>query len=32
MNKRIHVVINPAAGQPEPIVHILNDVFRPAGV
>lgn len=32
MNKRIHVVINPAAGQPEPILHILNSVFRPAGV
>jgi YegS/Rv2252/BmrU family lipid kinase len=31
MSKRIHVVINPAAGQPEPILHILNDVFRPAG-
>ena len=32
MSKRIHVVINPAAGQPEPILHILNGVFRPAGV
>ena len=32
MSKRIHVIINPAAGQPEPILHILNDVFRPAGV
>jgi diacylglycerol kinase (ATP) len=32
MSKRIHVVINPAAGQPEPILHILNSVFRPAGV
>jgi YegS/Rv2252/BmrU family lipid kinase len=32
MSKRIHVVINPAAGQPEPILHILNDVFRPASV
>jgi YegS/Rv2252/BmrU family lipid kinase len=31
MSKRIHVVINPAAGQPEPILHILNGVFRPAG-
>jgi YegS/Rv2252/BmrU family lipid kinase len=31
MSKRIHVVINPAAGQPEPILHILNDSFRPAG-
>ena len=32
MSKRIHVVINPAAGQPEPILHILNSVFRPADV
>jgi YegS/Rv2252/BmrU family lipid kinase len=32
MSKRIHVVINPAAGQPEPILHILNNAFRPAGV
>lgn len=32
MSKRIDVVINPAAGQPEPILHILNSVFRPAGV
>ena len=32
MSKRIHVVINPASGQPEPILHILNGVFRPAGV
>ena len=27
-NKRIHVVINPAAGQDEPILNVLNDVFR----
>ena len=32
MNKRIHVVINPASGQPEPILHTLNQVFHPAGV
>jgi YegS/Rv2252/BmrU family lipid kinase len=32
MSKQIHVVINPAAGQPEPVLHILNSVFRPAGV
>ena len=32
MSKRIHVVINPAAGQPEPILHILNSVFRQEGV
>jgi diacylglycerol kinase (ATP) len=30
--KRIHVVINPAAGHDEPILHTLNSVFRPAGV
>ena len=32
MNKRIHVVINPASGQPESILHTLNQVFHPAGV
>ena len=26
--KRIHVVINPASGQDEPILNVLNDVFR----
>jgi len=30
--KRIHVIINPAAGQDEPILNVLNDVFHPAGV
>jgi YegS/Rv2252/BmrU family lipid kinase len=30
--KRIHVIINPAAGHDEPILHTLNSVFRPAGV
>lgn len=29
---KVHVVINPAAGQDEPILNILNDVFHPAGV
>ena len=29
---KIHVVINPAAGQDEPILNVLNDVFHPAGV
>ena len=28
LNKRIHVVINPAAGQDEPILNVINDVFR----
>lgn len=32
MSKRIHVVVNPAAGQPEPVLHILNSVFRPTSV
>jgi len=30
--KRIHVVINPAAGQDQPILNVLNDVFHPAGI
>ena len=30
--KRIHVVINPAAGQDEPILNIVNDVCRQHGV
>jgi len=29
---KVHVVINPAAGQEEPILNVLNDVFHPAGV
>ena len=32
MSKRIFVVINPASGQPEPILHPLNRIFRPAGI
>jgi diacylglycerol kinase (ATP) len=32
MKTRIHVVINPASGQPQPILHTLNRVFREAGV
>lgn len=28
MYKNIHVVINPASGQPEPILHTLNKVFK----
>jgi YegS/Rv2252/BmrU family lipid kinase len=32
MSKRIFVVINPASGQPEPVLHTLNQVFHPAGV
>src|SRR5512139_4245189 len=30
--KKIHVVINPASGQNQPILNILNDVFHKAGV
>ena len=32
MSKHIHVVVNPAAGQNEPILNTLSDVFGPAGV
>jgi YegS/Rv2252/BmrU family lipid kinase len=32
MVNKIHVVINPASGQPQPILNKLNDVFYPAGV
>ena len=32
MAKKIHVIINPASGQPQPILNRLNDVFHPAGV
>ena len=32
MAKKIHVVINPASGQPQPILNQINDVFYPAGV
>lgn len=30
--QRVHVVINPAAGQDEPVLSTLNSVFREAGV
>jgi diacylglycerol kinase (ATP) len=29
---KVHVVINPASGQPEPILNTLNDVFHPADI
>jgi YegS/Rv2252/BmrU family lipid kinase len=32
MSRRIHVVVNPAAGQPEPVLHTLNQVFGEAEV
>ena len=30
--KKVHVILNPAAGQNEPIINVLNHVFHPAGV
>jgi YegS/Rv2252/BmrU family lipid kinase len=30
--RRVHVVINPASGKDEPILNVLNDVFRQHGV
>jgi YegS/Rv2252/BmrU family lipid kinase len=30
--RRVHVVINPASGRDEPILNVLNDVFREHGV
>ena len=30
--RRVHVVINPASGKDEPILNVLNDVFRDHGV
>jgi YegS/Rv2252/BmrU family lipid kinase len=32
MGQKVHVVINPASGQPQTILNKLNDVFHPAGV
>ncbi len=31
MTKSIHVIANPASGQPEPVLSTLNSVFREAG-
>ncbi|HXV97367.1 MAG TPA: diacylglycerol kinase family protein, partial [Anaerolineae bacterium] len=30
--KRVHVIINPAAGQDQPLLGKLNSVFQPAGI
>ena len=30
--QRLKIIINPAAGKSEPVLSILNDVFRPAGI
>jgi len=32
MSRRVHVIINPGSGQPKPILHTLNAVFRPQGI
>jgi YegS/Rv2252/BmrU family lipid kinase len=32
MSKRVHVIVNPAAGQDRPILGILNRAFHPAGI
>ena len=32
MTRQIQVVVNPGSGQPKPILHTLNKVFRSAGV
>ncbi len=32
MSKHIHVVVNPASGQNEPVLNALNEVFQPTGV
>jgi YegS/Rv2252/BmrU family lipid kinase len=30
--RKIRVIVNPASGQPKPILHTLNKVFRPLGI
>lgn len=32
MSRNIQVIINPGSGQPKPILHTLNAVFRPKGI
>lgn len=32
MTRRIQVIVNPGSGQPKPILHTLNKVFRSAGI
>lgn len=32
MTKKVHIVINPASGQPQPILNQINDVFFSAGI
>ena len=32
MTNKVHIIVNPASGQPQPVLHTLNAVFHPAGV
>jgi diacylglycerol kinase (ATP) len=32
MSRKIRVIANPGSGQPKPLLHTLNSVFRPAGM
>ena len=32
MARKVHVIINPASGQPQPVLHTINNVFRSSGV
>jgi YegS/Rv2252/BmrU family lipid kinase len=32
MARKIHIIINPASGQPQPILNTLNSVFHPLGI
>jgi YegS/Rv2252/BmrU family lipid kinase len=32
MAKKVHIIVNPASGQPQPVLHTLNSVFHPAGI
>lgn len=31
MARKVHVIINPASGQPKPVLHTINNVFRSTG-
>lgn len=31
MARKVHVIINPASGQPQPVLHTINNVFRSSG-
>jgi YegS/Rv2252/BmrU family lipid kinase len=30
--ERVHVIANPASGQPEPVLNTINSIFHPAGI